>query len=202
MLIEEGELRILIDPGVYNEYPNVADVDVLLITHEHSDHCHIESVKKIMSENVGLEVITHQAVAELLQKDSLPVIVIAEGENLERKGVEIGSRGHVHAPVHPDVTVCVNTGYLIARKLFVRGDGFHVPAGKVEVRALPVAGPWMKLAEAIEYAKEMKPRVAFPVHDGMLKDNALGSSRDFPKKMLEPLGIEFRDMRAGSVGEF
>ncbi len=202
MCVEEGELRVLMDPGVYNEGPEVTGVDVLLITHEHSDHCHIDSVKKIVSANPSIEVITHQAVADLLRKESIAATVIADGENLERKGIPIGSRGHTHAHVHPDVAVCVNTGYLIAEKLFFPGDCFHNPTEKIDVLALPVSGPWMKLSEAIDYAKLVAPRVAFPVHDGMLKDNALGSSRDFPKKMLEPLGIEFRDMRVGSVSEF
>lgn len=202
LLVEEGELRALIDPGVYNEHPHVTDVDVLLITHEHPDHCHIESVKKVIAENPNIEVITHQAVADLLTKEGVSATVIADGENLDRKGFQIGSRGHLHTQVHPDVPVCVNTGYFIANKLFFPGDCFHTPVEKVDVLALPVAGPWMKLSDAIDYATLVAPRVAFPVHDGMLKDNALGSSRDFPKKILEPLGIEFRDMRVGSVSEF
>lgn len=202
LLVEEGELRVLIDPGVYNEHPSVTGVDVLLITHEHPDHCHIESVKKMIVENPGIEVVTHQAVADLLSKEGISVTVITDGENIERKGVQIGSRGYLHTQVHPDVAVCANTGYFIANKLFFPGDCFHKPTEKVTILALPVAGPWMKLSEAIEYAKTVAPQVAFPVHDGMLKDAALGSSRDFPKKILEPLGIEFRDMRVGSVSEF
>ena len=202
MLIEKDALRILIDPGIYNEHPPVANIDVLLLTHEHSDHFHIESVKKIVSDNPGIEVITHQSVMELLRTENIPATIIADGENLDRKGVQIGSRGHTHTHVHPDVAVCVNTGYLIANKLFFPGDSFHIPPEKVEVLALPVAGPWMKLSEAIDYAKTIAPRVVFPVHDGMLKDTALGSTRDFPRKMLEPLGIEFKDMRVDSVSEF
>lgn len=202
MLIEEGELKVLVDPGIYNAYPEVANVDVLLITHEHADHCHVESVKKILAHNPGIEVITHHAVAELLKKEGVQVTVISDGENIARKGVHIGSRGSVHAHVHPDIATCVNTGYLIGQKLFFPGDCFHKPADQIEILALPVAGPWMKLSEAIDYAKDVKPKVVFPVHDGMLKDEAMESSRMHPRKILEPLGIELRDMRAGSVTEF
>ncbi len=201
VLVEEGSLRALIDPGVYNDFPEVA-ADILLITHEHPDHCHIESVQKIVAIHPNIEVITHAAVRELLTKSGITATVIADGETVVRKGVEIMSSGHTHAHVHPDLPVCVNTGFFVGKKLFFPGDCFHVPQEKVEVLALPVAGPWMKLSEAIEYAKAVHPRVVFPVHDGMLKDIALASSRSHPTAILTPLGIEFRDMRAGSVDEF
>lgn len=202
MLVEEAGLRVLVDPGVYNEFPDVSDIDVLLITHEHADHCHIDSVIKIVKENRSMEIITHQAVASLLESNGISATVISDGENIERKGVLIGSRGHTHAFVHPEVQVCANTGYLVGQKLFFPGDCFHVPEDAVDVLALPVAGPWMKLSEAIDYAKAIHPRIAFPVHDGMLKDNALGSSRDFPKKILEPLGIEFRAIQLNKPENF
>ena len=35
--------------------------------------------------------------------------------------------------------------------------------------ALPVAGPWMKIADAIDFAKAIKARTAFGVHDGMVQ---------------------------------
>lgn len=202
MLVEEGNLRTLLDPGVYNESPNVNSVDVLLITHEHADHCHVDSVKKIIETNDGIEVITHQAVSDLLAKEGISSTVIKDGENIERKGVVIGSRGRAHAFVHPDMATCVNTGYFIGNKLFFPGDCFHKPSEQVDILALPVSGPWMKLSEAIDYAKDLKPKIAFPVHDGMLKDEAMESSRMHPKKILEPLGIKMVDMRAGSVEEF
>ena len=69
--------------------------------------------------------------------------------------------------------------------------------------ALPVAGPWMKLEEAIEYAKAVKPKVIFPVHDGMLRQGQeLGPTRRIPTMLLEPLGIEYVDMTEGSTQDF
>lgn len=52
----------------------------------------------------------------------------------------------------------------------------------------------MKLSEAIEYAKKIKPKKCFPVHDGMLNDLGLGPTRRIPKLALESSGIEFVDM--------
>jgi L-ascorbate metabolism protein UlaG (beta-lactamase superfamily) len=202
LLIEEGDLRILTDPGVYNEIPQVTNVDVILITHEHPDHCHIDSLKIIRESNPGAEVITHKEMKQVLDDANIEFTTIKFGEDIERYGIKIGSRGTKHALVHPDLPICSNTGFLIAKRLFYPGDAFHNPSDIIEILALPVSGPWMKLEEAIEYAKEVKPKVAFPVHDGMLRDEALESSRMAPRRVLEPLGVELRDMRVGSAEEF
>ncbi len=54
----------------------------------------------------------------------------------------------------------------------------------------------MKISDAIEYAKLLKPKVAFPVHDGMLK--YLGPTRAVTAKHLGESGIEFRDAVEGT----
>ena len=38
----------------------------------------------------------------------------------------------------------------------------------METLALPVAGPWCKISEVIDYALKIKPKKCFPVHDGIL----------------------------------
>ncbi|HEY4526835.1 MAG TPA: MBL fold metallo-hydrolase [Candidatus Paceibacterota bacterium] len=95
-----------------------------------------------------------------------------------------------------------NSGFLIAKRLFYPGDSFFVPPVPVEILALPVSAPWMRIEEAIEYAKDIKPKIVFPVHDGMLKPEYRGSSRTLPHKLLTPVGVEFRDAVEGSVLEF
>jgi L-ascorbate metabolism protein UlaG (beta-lactamase superfamily) len=93
-----------------------------------------------------------------------------------------------------------NTGFYIDETLFYPGDSFHNPKKDITILALPVAGPWMKLEEAIEYAKLIKPKVVFPVHDGMLRqEHQLGPTRRLPTLLLEPLGIKFVDMTEGST---
>jgi L-ascorbate metabolism protein UlaG (beta-lactamase superfamily) len=197
LLIEESSLRVLTDPGNYNETPNITNLDVILITHEHADHCHLESLKEILANNKDVEVISHKAVAEILSKIDIPCTIIGDGEQIERKRISISSHGTKHAHLHPSLPTCQNTGYFIAAKFYYPGDCFHNPERKVDILALPVSGPWMKLSEAVDYAKELKPQIAFPVHDGMLKDNALGSSRRIPQQILEPLGIQFKDLQLG-----
>jgi L-ascorbate metabolism protein UlaG (beta-lactamase superfamily) len=204
LLVEDNGVVILTDPGNYNELPVVIPtIDALLITHEHADHCHVESLKKIIEVNSAVRIITHESVGKILEKETIPHELIREGESIEVKGVTIESFGTEHACIHVDLPKVQNTGFFINKKLFYPGDSFYNPHRNIEVLALPVSGPWMKLSEAIEYAKEIKPKVVFPVHDGMLRqEHQLGPTRRIPQMILEPLGIKYVDMKEGSEVDF
>jgi L-ascorbate metabolism protein UlaG (beta-lactamase superfamily) len=44
------------------------------------------------------------------------------------------------------------------------GDCWTEVARPVDTLLLPIGGPWMKLAEAVEYVRRVRPRVAIPIH--------------------------------------
>ena len=58
----------------------------------------------------------------------------------------------------------------------------------------------MKISEAIDYAKQLKPRVCFPVHDGILKSPGL--PHRIPATFLPNEGIAFIPMLEGDTEEF
>lgn len=200
LLIEVKGVRILTDPGNYNETPMVEGIDAILITHEHQDHLHVEALQIILAKNPEAQIISHVGVGKILDGAGITYTPIADGETVEVRGVSIESSG----TAHDDLPVVVqNTGFFIDKTLFYPGDSFHNPEKAVTILALPVAGPWMKLSEAIEYAKLIKPKVVFPVHDGMLRQGIeLGPTRRIPTMILEPLGITYVDMTEGSTQDF
>lgn len=203
LLIEVKGVRILTDPGNYNVTPMVEGIDVILITHEHQDHLHVEALQVILAKNREAQVISHAGVGKILDEAGIAYTAIADGETIVVKGVAIESSGSAHVCIHHDLPAVQNTGFLIDNALFYLGDSFHDPQKSVKILALPVAGPWMKLSEAIEYAKLVKPKAVFPVHDGMLRQGIeLGPTRRIPKALLEPLGITYVDMTEGSTQDF
>lgn len=203
LLIEVDGLRILTDPGNYNVTPEVESIDVVLITHEHPDHLHVDSLKAILVRNPQAQVISHGGVGKILDDAGIMYTLIVDGEGKTIKSVSIESFGTEHACIHHDLPKVQNTGFYINKTLFYPGDSFHNPKKEIALLALPVAGPWMKLEEAVEYAKAIKPKVVFPVHDGMLRQGLeLGPTRRIPTTLLEPLGIKYIDMREGSVQDF
>ena len=72
----------------------------------------------------------------------------------------------------------------------------------MDILALPVSGPWCKLPDAIKYALNIKPKKAFPVHDGMLQKDKIGSAHRIPEEVLSKNGIEFVVLKDGDEKEF
>lgn len=168
LLIEEKGLRIITDPGTYSTAQNeIKNVDIVLITHEHADHFHVESVKAIIKNNPKAKIISNSAVGALLAKEKIPFTLVADGDTSTEKGITFQGLGKDHAIIWGDFGKCENTGYMVAGKLFYPGDSFYNPKRPVEILALPVAGPWMKISEAIDYLLAVNPKKAFGVHDGM-----------------------------------
>jgi L-ascorbate metabolism protein UlaG (beta-lactamase superfamily) len=190
MLVEERGIRILIDPGTFSTQQNeLKNVDFVLITHEHTDHFHIDSLKLILENNPNIKIVTNGSVGKLLSNEKINYHVVENGQSFDADGVLVEAFGEKHALMHKTLIPVQNTGFFIANKLFFPGDAFTNPNKYVEILALPVAGPWMKLSEAIDYAIEISPKICFPVHDGILKSP--GVSHLIPKKILEEEGINF-----------
>jgi len=175
LLIEEKGLRILTDPGSFTTGQNhVKNIDIILITHEHQDHIHIDSLRQVMKNNPNTKIVTNNGVAKLLEKERMKYIIVDDKKSLKEKGVLIEGMGKVHAEIYKTIPPVENTGYFIANRLFYPGDAFYNPQKPVEILAVPVAGPWMKISEAIDYILEIKPKKAFPVHDGIIVPDARG----------------------------
>ncbi len=196
LLIKEGALTILTDPGTYSTAQDgLTGIDVILITHEHADHFHVESLKKVLVNNPSAKIYTVKGVAVLLDKEGISYELLEHGQSVTENGVTIEGFGQLHADMYPGWPRVDNCGYMIAGRLFYPGDAFTNPNRPVEFLALPVAGPWMKLSEAIDYAKDLKPKMAFPVHDGILKTP--GMVHRLPAKFLSEAGIDWKAMLEG-----
>ncbi len=158
------------DPGMFtaDTHTNEEGIDIVLITHEHADHLHLASLKNILEKNSNAHVVSNPSVTKILHKEGIEATHIGGGESAEVKGVKIEGFGTEHAVIYENMGQVENTGYLIAEKFYFPGDSFFNPKRPVDVLALPIAGPWMKASDAINFAKEMKARVAFGVHDAIL----------------------------------
>lgn len=202
LLIEVEGLRILTDPGDYSEdrQNKVQNVDVILITHEHGDHLHIPSLKIVIQNNPQAKVITNSSVGKLLDNEQIKYSLLEDGQNLTEKEVLFEAFGSSHHLIYEGVEAPMNTGYFIDNKLFYPGDALTNPGKPVEILALPVLAPWLKPTEAIDYAKELKPRVCFPVHDAFLK--ITDGFYNLPNRLLGAVSIKFVPLEIEQETEF
>jgi L-ascorbate metabolism protein UlaG (beta-lactamase superfamily) len=189
------------DPGAYSTLQNEAkDIDYIFITHEHPDHLHTESLKAVLKNNPAAKIVTNSSVGKLLDAEKIPYELLEHDGVKEFDGVYVEGHGEKHEVIYQEFGQVTNTGYFFQKRFFYPGDAFHNPKKPVEILALPVAGPWMKISDAIDYAKLLKPKVAFPVHDGMLKFG--GPSHALPQKFLPLAGIAFEIIAEGTSREF
>jgi L-ascorbate metabolism protein UlaG (beta-lactamase superfamily) len=203
LLVGVNGVKILVDPGNWNPVPQDTGIHALLVTHEHQDHMDIAQIKEVMARNPVMHVITHAEAGAKLAAEGIEYEPIEPGQIIDVDGVPIESIGTEHAAIY-GTSPCRNTGFLINNELFVTGDAVHdVPNKPVRVLALPTGGPWMKIAEAIDYAKAVKPAIAFPVHDAMyIESYQRGLTPRLAEAHLASEGIRFIDMPAGATLEF
>lgn len=203
LIVEEGSARILIDPGGWTSgLESVRDINGILITHEHQDHVSLPAVQTLLKNNPGIPTYTNHSVVEILKKEGVAAHVLEDGESADIKGVTITGSGSEHALIHKDWPCPHNTGYFIGERLFHPGDALMVPKRPVEVLALPVIAPWMTLSDGIEFAKAVKPKICFPIHDAMLRADRMGPWRLLPGELLPKSGIEFVDIKDGETRGF
>ncbi|MBA3732813.1 MBL fold metallo-hydrolase [Patescibacteria group bacterium] len=200
LLVETKGKRILTDPGSYTveAHSKLENIDFILFTHEHQDHYHVDSLKLIIQNNPHAVVFSNSSVSELLTQEGIPHTKISHDESFDLGGIPVLGLGEKHAQMHSSIPVSSNLGFYIDKKLWYPGDAFTDPERSVEVLALPVSGPWMKIGEAIDYALLIQPKKAFPVHDG----TRFGSAHVLPGKVLPQHGIEFVVMVEGDTKEF
>ena len=200
LLIETKGKRILTDPGSYTvaEHSKLEYIDYILFTHEHQDHFHVESLKEIMKRNPDAKIYSNTSVSELLSKENLRHITVKNGEVIFLGEVSLVGIGEKHAMIHSSIPLSSNIGFFVDNRLWYPGDNFTNPERKVEILALPVSGPWMKISEAIDYAFLLRPKIAFPVHDG----TRFGTAHALPAKLLPPKNIEFVPMIEGEARDF
>jgi L-ascorbate metabolism protein UlaG (beta-lactamase superfamily) len=201
LIIETNGIRFLTDPGNYTtEQDTVTGIDCIVISHEHTDHLHIESLKTVLQNNPGAEVICNFSVGKILDKKSIPYHKISDGEKITYKGIEISGHGVKHELIFRDFEQVENTGYLFDGTLFYPGDAFYNPGVAVDILAFPIGGPWSNISQSLEYVLDVKPRIAFPVHDGNLIRHGLTTR--LPGLKLPEAGIEFVSLELGKEYEF
>ena len=203
LLLETNDKRILIDPGQLSDLQNeLTNIDIILITHEHTDHCHSESVQKIVAKNPDVVIVTNTSVATLLRSLSIDVYVLEGRDAATITDVTLEAFDGPHVEIYEEFGIVQNTGYFVENFFFFPGDAYTVPHKPVHVLALPVAGPWCKVNDAVQYALKVKPNIAIPVHDAVLSQVGEEITYGIISGQLANHEIKFVPMPLGTAKEF
>ncbi|HSF26115.1 MAG TPA: MBL fold metallo-hydrolase [Actinomycetes bacterium] len=170
LLLEIGQARLLIDPGTYSHgFEDLRGLTGILITHQHADHLDPARIHALVAANPDALVLADAATTAVLAGLGIAATAASAGDTFE-PGVLVEVVGQEHAVIHPDIPVVPNVGYLVAERLLHPGDALTVPDRPVELLALPMMAPWMRVADAVDYARAVHPAVVVPIHDALLAD--------------------------------
>ena len=158
--------------------------DLILITHEHYDHCSPDDVKKIQKSDTFIV-----APPDCAAKLSGNVKTVAPGDKLTAGGIEIEAVPSYNTNKQFHTKSRNWVGYIITvngQRIYLAGDTDFIPemkTFKADIALLPVSGTYVMTAEeAIKAALAIKPKIAVPMH----YDSIVGTKKD-AKKFAEGL---------------
>lgn len=175
---------VYIDP--YNIKP-AAPADVILITHEHFDHCSFEDVSKIIKSNTVI--VTTAAAKDKLRNIDAQFLLVVPGKSYEINDIKVEAvpAYNVNKFRSPGVTyhpeADKKVGFIVTMggvRVYHAGDtdvmpGLENNVKNIDVAMLPVSGSYvMTPEEAAEAVNKINPKIAIPMHYG----SVVGTEKD------------------------
>jgi L-ascorbate metabolism protein UlaG (beta-lactamase superfamily) len=162
----DGPPTIYFDPWRLKGQPPLADV--ILISHEHHDHCSPQDVKRISGPRTVI-VASHGA-AEKLRGD-VRTLRAGERTTVGEAEIEAVPAYNVNKSYHPKRAGHV--GFVVTvggEQVYFAGDTDCIPemaSVRCDVALLPVGGTYtMDAEDAAQAATDIGPKVAVPMHWG------------------------------------
>jgi L-ascorbate metabolism protein UlaG (beta-lactamase superfamily) len=175
VVLEKDGASVVIDPGAFSSGAAeiIAGADTILITHEHADHVNEGAVNGALAARPDLHVYAPAGLGGMFAAHQDQFTAVAAGDELTLGSFAVTVHGSQHAVIHQDIPVIANVGYLIDGSLYHPGDAYFVPEVPVSVLLLPTSGPWMKLGEAADYVRAVRPQQIVQIHEMLLSDIGL-----------------------------
>jgi L-ascorbate metabolism protein UlaG (beta-lactamase superfamily) len=198
----ESRTRILVDPGTYSVgFEGARDLDAVMVTHAHPDHVDLQRLPGLMAVNPKARLVVD---AETAQQDSLTRLeheVPGDGDTIALDGITVSVLAGEHAALHPLLPKTTNNCYRFDNLVFHPGDSLNPPLEPVQILLLPAGGPWMKLAEGIDYMRQVAPKVVVPIHQAGLTA-AHQQLHHQVLRALAPIGTQVEVLEPGVARTF
>ncbi|MHC1728686.1 MAG: MBL fold metallo-hydrolase [Syntrophobacteraceae bacterium] len=197
MLAFNGK-TIHVDPDSRQaDYPKLPKADLILLTHEHKDHCDPKAVEAVLTEKTVI--IANGTCAKEVKKGD----IMRNGEEKTVGGLKIQAvpaYNLVHmrsegVPYHPKGS---GNGYVVTfgdKKVYIAGDTENIPEMRdlkdIDIAFLPMNLPFTMTPEmTAEAAKSFNPKILYPYHFGETDTSII-------EQLLKGSNIEVRIRKMG-----
>jgi L-ascorbate metabolism protein UlaG (beta-lactamase superfamily) len=208
LLIETRGKRILVDPGnigfteemVEKDWKNI---DIILVTHKHNDHCLDDAINKIVARDDAKVYTTNEVVkAHKLSN----VSIVKEGDIFDIDDIKI----EVTKAVHGFLTIMKinravvneNVGFIIDdgnTSLYTTSDTINFYNNyKCDVLCMPFNGNGltMGLMDSMGFIKDINPKIVLPVHT-QHPNPKMNPDIDLLKETLERENMNYKILNVG-----
>ena len=158
--------------------------DIILISHDHFDHCSPDDLKKIQTKDT---VIVTEADSAKKLTGNIEILKPGEAKTIQGITIEAVPAYNTNKDFHVKAKGWL--GFIVTLegiRLYHPGDTDFIPEMKdikADIAFLPVSGTYVMTAqEAAEAAKVLNPKIAIPMHYGAI----VGTEED-AKKFAELL---------------
>lgn len=186
LIVTTDDGATMFDPGFHAvesgavDLNEIGDIQRILITHEHGDHVSPEFVRFVLDRNEDVTVHGNQNVADILATHDIAVSTETPAGT--------SSEDVLHETT-PMGTAPPNRSWTLDGVLTHPGDSYG-PTRTAPVLALGLLTPWGSTTRSLEFARELAPQQAIPVHDFYLSDGGRKWIYSVAKHVLANDGIE------------
>ena len=169
------DIIIYFDPYELNK--EYHDADIIFITHSHYDHYSPLDIKKVIKDNT-IVVCPKDVKEELLKLDINNIIEVVPNNDYEVLNIKFktipayNTNKNFHLKENNWVGYLLyynNVKYYIAGDTDVTGENENIIC---DVAFVPIGGTYtMDYKEAASLIKEIKPKIAVPIHYGLIVGN-------------------------------
>ena len=155
------------------DYSQLPKADIILITHEHSDHFDLDAIRKIRKEKTNI-VLTKTCAENLSGGIIMNNGDITTVDEIKIEAVPAYNIVHKRDNGEPYHKKGIGNGYVITfgdKKVYIAGDTENTPEMKalkgIDIAFLPMNLPYTMTPEMVaDAAKSFKPKILYPYHYG------------------------------------
>jgi len=184
LVFEFKNLTIHIDPVMQEgDYSRMPKADLIIVTHQHSDHFDLTAIKHLTKKETKL-IVSNECVLSTEYLSNAEVL--KNGEKTSVYGINIKAVPAYNikhkrpdgSPFHPKGQ---GNGYILTfgdKNVYVAGDTENIPEMKVltdiDIAFLPMNLPYTMTPEMVaDAAKAFKPKILYPYHYGNTRTQEL-----------------------------